>query len=60
MLTQGSSFLATLGWMIAIPLGFLKMRRIGARFSFDCDLEAADDIRKFKSIHQNDWVFAGL
>jgi hypothetical protein len=59
-MTQGSSFLATLGWMIAIPSGFLNRRRIAARFSFDCDLEAADDIRKFKSIHQYDWVFAGL
>jgi hypothetical protein len=30
MLTQGSSFLATLGWMMAIPLGF---RRPGSRTS---------------------------
>jgi len=27
---------------------------------FDRDLEAANNISKFKSIHQNDWILASL
>jgi hypothetical protein len=52
-MTQGSSFLATLGWMMAIPSGFLNQHTTAIGCSFDCNLETDYDVRKLKSIQQN-------